>query len=469
MSSSTSSKANGASISLKFIVVGGGIAGLAVAYTLRRAGHTVVVLEKKDANSMSFGMGGPIRAPPNMTKLLYRWGLGPTLNEKGYKSDRLVYVNGNCGDLLGSIILNEAFLVALLTDMVLIQHSDLFNILYDLAVREGVEIRQNAKVVHADPHSVSVRLDTGETISGDIIVAADGSTSSLRANMMGSPKRSNLESGKRELMVSFTVETSLLKDDESFKCVLDPTNWITWMAEGTIINTYILNGGKDLVGILWLDYNGPSKEGDEEWSNSRDLESYGLDITSLEPRMQKILKLSKTVSSRIFHTGSISEDFVNDRSSVVLIGEAAHPISEGTHDTALVIEDAETLGSLFSRIQCREQIKQLLTAYEEIRYARCKQMDQSNRPIQELMKCPVGPEQEARDALLHQTLAYGDWDHMDEATFQSVWGTQLSMLVYDANEAVDDWWVQWGSFIARGENLPSKSELTGLEVWISNE
>ena len=80
--------------------------------------------------------------------------------------------------------------------------------------------------------------------------------------------------------------------------------------------------------------------------------------------------------------------------------------------------------------------------------------------------CPIGPQQEARDALIHQTLAYGDWDCL--ATFRSVWGPQLSIATYDANEAADDWWVQWGSFVSCGEKVQSKSVLPGLEVQISD-
>ena len=95
--------------------------------------------------------------------------------------------------------------------------------LYDLAVQEGVEIRQNANVIHTDPNYVSVMLDTGETISGDIIVAADGFTSSLRSVVMGYPEETSLESGDKTLIVTFAVETSVLKEDESLKILLDPS------------------------------------------------------------------------------------------------------------------------------------------------------------------------------------------------------------------------------------------------------
>ena len=100
------------------------------------------------------------------------------------------------------------------------QHGELIKIFFDLAVREGVEIRQNANVIYANPHYASVKLDTGETVSGDIIIAADGYTSSLRS-AMGYPEPNNVESDEKVLYVAFTLDTSLLKDDPSSKILLN--------------------------------------------------------------------------------------------------------------------------------------------------------------------------------------------------------------------------------------------------------
>jgi hypothetical protein len=77
------------------------------------------------------------RAPPNMTRLLYRWGLGPVLKEKSRKCERIHYVNGtsyfplhtthltmslgNSGGLLGVIVLNEEVLQDLNSDMILLR------------------------------------------------------------------------------------------------------------------------------------------------------------------------------------------------------------------------------------------------------------------------------------------------------------------------------------------------------------
>lgn len=88
-----------ADLSIHFIVVGGGIAGLACAIALRRVGHTVLVLERfTDAdisqvrlpNTLCLSLShsatpqlshGGIRLPPNVSKILFHWGLEHALRQ----------------------------------------------------------------------------------------------------------------------------------------------------------------------------------------------------------------------------------------------------------------------------------------------------------------------------------------------------------------------------------------------------
>ena len=135
----------------------------------------------------------------------------------------------------------------------------------------------------------------------------------------------------------------------------------------------------------------------------------------------------------------------------------------------MVFEDAETLGSLFSRLQCREQIKQLLTAYEEIRHPRCEDTCQEFLNLESANKCPMGPQQEARDALFRQVLADSKDGHMDEPLFRSLFSKPFLTYTYDASEAVDNWWVQWGPLLSPPESIQCKSVLTDLQIWISEE
>jgi len=165
------------------------------------------------------------------------------------------------------------------------------------------------------------------------------------------------------------------------------------------------------------------------------------------------------------------EELINEEASVVLVGEAAHPlVCEGSHGTALVIEDAETLGALFSRLQSKAQISQLLMAYEEIRHPRCEQTHLHHQRLDAIMKYPVGPQQYSRDAILRRTLAYTDFDHMDPQAFQSTFGDHLISFAYDAGEAVDDWWTKWGAFLSSDDKQQQRSpSKPPLQVWISRE
>lgn len=93
-------------VKIKFLVVGGGIAGVACAYALRRSGHEVHVVEEADGlgqvrpsaawtllqwrRLLIYGRcglqkAGGLRSPPNLTKILVKWGLGPELAKRALK------------------------------------------------------------------------------------------------------------------------------------------------------------------------------------------------------------------------------------------------------------------------------------------------------------------------------------------------------------------------------------------------
>lgn len=121
-----------------------------------------------------------------------------------------------------------------------------------------------------------------------------------------------------------------------------------------------------------------------------------------------------------------------------------------------MIEDAETLGALLSRVESRAQVNQLMMAYEDIRHPRCVRTYKHHQYLDSIMKCPIGSQQDARDLLLRRTLAHEDWD---VSGFQSMFGDHLTSFAYDATEAVEDWSASRGSFL---KNTP-------LQVWITQE
>ena len=90
--------------------------------------------------------------------------------------------------------------------------------------------------------------------------------------------------------------------------------------------------------------------------------------------------------------------------------------------------------------------------------------------LYQMMKFPIGPQPEARDVVLHEYLAIGDWDHMDAEVFRASWRDHLTSFAYDA---VDDWWYKWDPLItnAKEEDKEGESMWRGLrlQIWISQE
>lgn len=56
-------------------------------------------------------------------------------------------------------------------------------LLYDAAIDLGVQVHLSSRIKHLDENTPSVTLTTGEVITGDIIVGADGLSPSRMANI----------------------------------------------------------------------------------------------------------------------------------------------------------------------------------------------------------------------------------------------------------------------------------------------
>ena len=64
------------------------------------------------------------------------------------------------------------------------------------------------------------------------------------------------------------------------------------------------------------------------------------------------------------------------------------------------------------------------------------------------MSLPPGPDADARDASMRQTL-----NDMDEGTLKAQFEEFAEIFCYDAGDAAEEWWINWGRFheSARGQ------------------
>ncbi|PPR01205.1 hypothetical protein CVT26_016086 [Gymnopilus dilepis] len=451
-------------VRLDIVVVGGGIAGISAAYALAKAGHNVTVVDK--GNGVPKGPRA-VRGGPNLTKTLMQWGLAPTLRSIAQVCSRIDWRSGIMTESLGSMVLTQDFFQDFHADFLLMEQAELWSALKSLADMVAVDCRFNTRVTCANSETGSVSLHTGEEIYGDLIIAADGYNSALRPVVTDEEEIPTHD--EEYLILSLTVPTSQLKEDEELRSLLEDSSvWSFWIGGRYIIQGNALHEGRDYTMTLQFRCKGPLgniPQGDWKSIGSLLVEK-GFELNQIESRVIKILSSAKTISPSVIPQRSSIETLICENSRIVLAGEAGHPALPGVHHSqALSIEDAETLGNLFSRIQRKEQVSQLLTAYNEIRQPWCKFAVDHLYTNQVILEAEPGPIQEARDAKVRAMLVQIAGDHMDEALFREIWGNELALFAYDAKEKVDDWWCQYGSFIVRSPHRDSI--LSSIAVSIS--
>ena len=104
---------------------------------------------------------------------------------------------------------------------------------------------------------------------------------------------------------------------------------------------------------------------------------------------------------------------------------------------------------LLSRLQCQEELPQLLSGFDDVRHNRCVLVQGTDRDKYKLFTLPSGPEREARNEKLKKAVMKREWENIDEASLPTLWGGQMELFAYDVTEQVDDWWMKWGWLVRR--------------------
>lgn len=157
---------------LQVIVIGGGVAGLAVTAALRQRGADVLVLEQAGGFRE---VGAGLQISPNGARVIQALGLGGALERLALRSQAVDLRAGPSGARVLRIDLPQdgaAFH--------LLHRADLIDLLAQGL--DGAETRFVAQVAQVNPQGPrpSVMLKGGEVLSADLVLGADGLPSVLR-------------------------------------------------------------------------------------------------------------------------------------------------------------------------------------------------------------------------------------------------------------------------------------------------
>jgi salicylate hydroxylase len=164
----------------RITICGAGIAGISAAIALRASGRQITVLEQ---SSLASEIGASISLQPNASRILQEEWKVDGLRDAGGTVDQGFRIFNVQGKMVNSIPLLTK--TAYGGDRVMYHRQDLHTALKRAATAtrpesDPVTIRTSSKVVSCDCSSGTVRLETGEVIEADMVVAADGIHSVLR-------------------------------------------------------------------------------------------------------------------------------------------------------------------------------------------------------------------------------------------------------------------------------------------------
>ncbi|KAL0068084.1 hypothetical protein AAF712_004744 [Marasmius tenuissimus] len=452
-------------VPLRFVVVGASVSGLCSAYLLRKNGHEVVVVEKA-AHGVENGCNGSLRIPPNVTRSLATLpGVMDLLKEKGSWCSGVSFVSGETLELLGQMVFLEEVMSDLGSDFYFISYADLVSHLSKICRDVGVQIKYGFEVkeVLVDfNHPPTVVSEIGTRLSADIVVGADGKGSVVRRVVASEESdsedefeelRSSTEREQRYILayalislrsdihevttscrVSLDVPTSDLENDPELAYLTKDDRYVLWAGSG-----HTLSGacyGPDLYGVALVSVNASPQDLDTDWRES-------VPVTTLEKKLTELQKLVRKASScrwSLQHTDYITR-FTDSTHSVMVIGDAAHYLPPcATHNASCALEDAFTLGRLFSRITSRDQVPLLFSGYDQIRQKRTRQIEEQEYRGTAVVSLPPGPHRDGRDMALNMTLHL---EGADDETLAEAWGGYLEAFSYDPVDAVDEWWLTW--------------------------
>jgi len=156
------------------LVIGGGIAGPTTALALRKAGIEATVFEKH--SSSAEGLGGVLMVAPNGLHALSIIDLEDAVSDVGQPIARMII-----GDGRGHDIMKFGGIPGLPASRML-WRSDLYRVLRDAALAQGIRIEHGKDLVAINETSTTITatFSDGSAASADVLIGADGIHSIVR-------------------------------------------------------------------------------------------------------------------------------------------------------------------------------------------------------------------------------------------------------------------------------------------------
>ncbi|KAI1133806.1 FAD/NAD(P)-binding domain-containing protein [Hypoxylon sp. FL0543] len=436
---------------LDVIIVGAGLGGLGAAIAILLAGHNVTVLE----SASEIGeIGAGIQVLPNSSRILISWGLEDKLT-KHATMPRYANMIGWKGNHLSRMDLH-AYGKALGTPFWDFHRANLHRCLLDRAVELGAKLHVKSRVqtieYAQDGLTATAVLNDGRMMSADLIVGADGISSTLREILLGKPDPP-LPTGDLAYRLLINAK-DMLNDPELRHFIQDPqVNY--WIGPDAHAVNYVLRGGELFNMVLLVPDDMPAAAMTVD-GNVEEMQALYKDW---DPKIGKILRLCQSVQKWKLCIRPTLEQWSHESGTFTLLGDAVHAtLPYLASGCGMALEDGAALGLCLARLtdKSREQKLDALKVYEDCRKERTERVVNRGNYQQYLYHIHDGEVQRERDAKLKK---FGEIDEQlfknpdiitqprsesgDDPLPWRYYGVGDWLLNYDVEKDVDRKWEQF--------------------------
>ena len=348
----------------RFIIVGGGIGGLATALGLAKHGVRSIVLEKAPKLGE---IGAGIQLGPNAFHGFDYLGVGDKARKMSVYIDDLILMDAINGDEITRIELGDKFRNRFKNPYAVVHRGDLHGVFLNACKENNlIEMRTNTNIIAYEQNTDGVFAisDDGNKINGIALIGAEGLWSKIRAQLVGDgpPKVSG-----------HTTYRSVIPIDQ----MPQELRWnaaTLWAGPKCHIVHYPIHGGKSFN--LVVTYHNDALEPVAGKQVSKDVVRKGFEhVNSIA---KQIIEKGKDWKLWVLCDRDPVTKWVDRK--VAVLGDAAHPMLQYLAQGAcMAIEDAVCLSEEVKNE--KKNIEQALINYQNKRMLRTARVQLHSREI----------------------------------------------------------------------------------------
>lgn len=319
---------------MDILIAGGGIGGLTAALCLARQHHKVTLFEQASEISE---VGAGLQIGANGMKVLRALGLESAIEKLAFEPEKIDLRFGKSGRTIFEIPLGETGKTRWGAPYYQMHRADLLSILLEAASQNpNIAFKTDARVTgyNQTPDGISINFEAGTTLSGDLLIGADGIHSVIRDQMHGPEAPDFMGCVAWRGVVPF----------ERLTAHPTPPNATAWVGKGKHAVTYRLRRG-ELVNFVGVVEQKAFQR--ESWTSKGAKAQLAEDFAGWHPAITEII----TQGEEFFQWGLFGREGVESwyDGRVVLLGDAVHPtlpfLAQGA---VMAIEDAFVLAECLS-------------------------------------------------------------------------------------------------------------------------